>query len=74
MHKTHEVILGKPFSNKGKTQQPFAILPREETLSIENMGANKGGSQDKTLTHTIGCSMTKKDSAGEMRTKLQLSK
>jgi hypothetical protein len=35
MHKTQEVILGKPFSNKGKTQQPFAILPREETLSTE---------------------------------------
>jgi hypothetical protein len=30
MHKTQEVILGKPFSTKGKTQQPFTILPREE--------------------------------------------
>jgi hypothetical protein len=35
MHKTQEVILGKPFSNKGKTQQPFAIFPREETLSTK---------------------------------------
>jgi hypothetical protein len=33
MHKTQEVILGKPFSNKGKTQQPFTILPREDTLT-----------------------------------------
>jgi hypothetical protein len=31
MHKAQEVILGKPFSNKGKTQQPFTIFPREET-------------------------------------------
>jgi hypothetical protein len=66
--------LGKPFSTKGKRQQPFAIFPREETLSIENMGANKGGPQDKTLAHTRGCSMTKKDSAGEVRTEFQLSK
>jgi hypothetical protein len=48
MHKTQEVILGKPFSTKGKTQQPFAIFPREETLSTESIGAcNKGGPQEK---------------------------
>jgi hypothetical protein len=63
MHKTQEVILGKPFSTKGKTHQPFVIFPREETLSTENIGANKGGRQDKTLEHTIECSMTEKDSA-----------
>jgi hypothetical protein len=74
MHKTQEVILGKPFSNKGETQQPFAILPREEPLSTENIGANKGGPQDKTLAHTRGCSITKNDSAGEVRTKFKLSK
>jgi hypothetical protein len=28
--KTPENILGKPFSIKGKTQQSFAILPRED--------------------------------------------
>ena len=74
MHKTQEVILGKPFSTKRKPQQPFAILPREETLSTENMGANKAGPQDKTLAHTRGCSMTKKYIAREVRTKFQLSK
>jgi hypothetical protein len=30
MHKTYKVIMGKPFSIKGKTQQPFTIFPREE--------------------------------------------
>ena len=63
MHKIQEVILGKPFLNKGKTQQPFAILPIEEPLSTENMGDNKGGPKDKTLERKIRCSMTKKDSA-----------
>jgi hypothetical protein len=62
MHKTQEVILGKPFSTKGKTQQPFVILPREEPLSTENIDANYGRPQDKTLVHTSGCSMNKKAS------------
>jgi hypothetical protein len=39
MHKTQEVILGKPFSNKGKTQQPFTILPREELSPQKNPSA-----------------------------------
>jgi hypothetical protein len=30
MHKTQEVILGKPFSNKGKTQKAFVIELRED--------------------------------------------
>jgi hypothetical protein len=30
MHKTKDVIMGKPFSTKEKTQQPFTIFPREE--------------------------------------------
>jgi hypothetical protein len=30
MHKNTRSILGKPFSNKGKTQQSFAIFSRED--------------------------------------------
>jgi hypothetical protein len=52
MHKTPEIILGKPFSTKGKTQQPLCYISKRRTsLSIENIGANKGGPQDKTLAH-----------------------
>jgi hypothetical protein len=47
MHKTQEVILGKPFSNNGKTQQPFTILPREETLSTEKPSAHNRVLYDK---------------------------
>jgi hypothetical protein len=41
MHKTQEVILGKPFSNKGKTQQSFAIESREDHPFTTNPSAHK---------------------------------
>jgi hypothetical protein len=41
MHKTQEVILGKPFSNKGKTQQPFTIDQEKITLHTINPSAHK---------------------------------
>jgi hypothetical protein len=41
MHKTQEVILGKPFSNKGKTQQSFAIESREDHPHTINPSAHK---------------------------------
>jgi hypothetical protein len=51
MHKTQEVIMGKPFSNKGKTQQSFSIESREDHPYTTNPSAHRG------------CSMTKKTSA-----------
>ena len=41
MHKTQEVILGKPFSTKGKTQQSFAIESREDHPFTTNPSAHK---------------------------------
>jgi RNase H-fold protein (predicted Holliday junction resolvase) len=41
MHKTQEVILGKPFSIKGKTQQSFAIESREDHPHTINPRAHK---------------------------------
>jgi hypothetical protein len=63
MHKTQEVILGKPFSNKGKTQQSFAIESREDHPYTTNPSAHKRVFYDQERL----CRR-------EMRTKLQLSK
>jgi hypothetical protein len=41
--KTPEIILGKPFSIKGKTQQSFAIFSKRRSSTPE------------TLEHTRGC-------------------
>jgi hypothetical protein len=41
MHKTQEVILGKPFSIKGKTQQSFVIKSREDHPFTTNPNAHK---------------------------------
>jgi hypothetical protein len=41
MHKRQAVILGKPFSNKGKTQKPFTIFPREYHPYSTNPNAHK---------------------------------
>jgi hypothetical protein len=41
MHKTQEVILGKPSSIKGKTQQSFAIKMREDHPFTTNPSAHK---------------------------------
>jgi hypothetical protein len=41
MHKTREVILEKPFSNKGKTQQSFVVESREDHPFTINPSAHK---------------------------------
>jgi RNase H-fold protein (predicted Holliday junction resolvase) len=41
MHKTQEIILGKPFSTKGKTQQSFATESREDHPYTINPSAHK---------------------------------
>jgi RNase H-fold protein (predicted Holliday junction resolvase) len=63
MHKTQEVILGKPFSNKGKTHQSLAIESREDHPYTINPSAHKRVLYDQERLR-----------GREVCTKLQLSK
>jgi hypothetical protein len=58
MHKTKEVILGKSFSNKGKTQQSFAIESREDHPYTTNPSAHKRVLYDQErLAHKKKCAL-----------------
>jgi hypothetical protein len=51
MHKKQEVIMGKPFSIKGKTQRSFAIGSREDHPFTTNPSAHEMVLYDQENLH-----------------------